>query len=299
MWPAMVPAPAAANRATLSCGMMNVEPHLSQIPGAAHVMDYLVVVLTALLGAALALFSGFGLGTLLLPLFSLFFPVEIAVAATAVVHLLAHFYRALLTGRYADLRVVLAFSVPAALLAVAGAAVLDAIAAVPPLASYGAGARSFQVTLVKVVVAVLIAGFAVFELVPALHRFCLGRRYLPLGGALAGFFGGLSGHQGALRSAFLTKMGLDAPTFVGTTAISAVIIDITRLVVYGLLLVPRDFATVLGYRGAELVVAATLASLVGTTVASRFLSLVHMGGIRLLVGAMLVAVAAGLGAGLL
>lgn len=43
--------------------------------------------LTALVVSGLTLFSGFGLGTLLMPAFAVFFPVEVAVAATAVVHL--------------------------------------------------------------------------------------------------------------------------------------------------------------------------------------------------------------------
>ena len=50
-------------------------------------LPYVVVCATALIVAALTLFSGFGLGTLLMPAFALFFPVTVAVAATAVVHL--------------------------------------------------------------------------------------------------------------------------------------------------------------------------------------------------------------------
>ncbi len=47
-------------------------------------MEFLVVVFSAILVSALTLFSGFGLGTLLMPVFALFFPIEVAVAATAV-----------------------------------------------------------------------------------------------------------------------------------------------------------------------------------------------------------------------
>ena len=47
-------------------------------------MSYLVVSVAALVVAALTLFSGFGLGTLLMPVFAVFFPVETAVAANVV-----------------------------------------------------------------------------------------------------------------------------------------------------------------------------------------------------------------------
>ena len=41
-------------------------------------MDYLIICLVALAASGLTLFSGFGLGTLLMPAFALFFPVPTA-----------------------------------------------------------------------------------------------------------------------------------------------------------------------------------------------------------------------------
>ena len=65
-------------------------------------MDLLIISLTALLGSALTLFSGFGLGTLLLPAFALFFPLELSVALTAVVHFLNNLFKLVLLGSHAD-----------------------------------------------------------------------------------------------------------------------------------------------------------------------------------------------------
>ena len=45
-------------------------------------IEYRLLCLVALLVAGLTLFSDFGLGTLLMPAFALFFPVPVAVAAT-------------------------------------------------------------------------------------------------------------------------------------------------------------------------------------------------------------------------
>jgi hypothetical protein len=42
-------------------------------------MSYIIICTVALLVSGLTLFSGFGLGTLLMPAFALFFPVEVAV----------------------------------------------------------------------------------------------------------------------------------------------------------------------------------------------------------------------------
>jgi uncharacterized protein len=48
-------------------------------------MEYVVVCLVALIVSGLTLFSGFGIGTLLMPVFAIFFPLQIAIAATAIV----------------------------------------------------------------------------------------------------------------------------------------------------------------------------------------------------------------------
>jgi len=52
------------------------------------------------------------------------------------------------------------------------------------------------------------------EMSPRFQQWSLDKKYLPLGGLLSGFFGGLSGHQGALRSAFLIKSGLSKESFI-------------------------------------------------------------------------------------
>ena len=91
-------------------------------------MDYIVVCLVALFVSALTLFSGFGLGTVLMPAFALFFPVPVAVAATAVVHLANNLFKVGLVGRKANWSVVVKFALPGALAAMAGAALLNLFA---------------------------------------------------------------------------------------------------------------------------------------------------------------------------
>ena len=57
------------------------------------IVQYIVLYLAALAVSGLTLFSGFGLGTLLMPVFAIFFPIEIAVAMTAVVHLANNLFK--------------------------------------------------------------------------------------------------------------------------------------------------------------------------------------------------------------
>ena len=136
-------------------------------------MPYLVVCLTAFVVSMLTLFSGFGLGTLLLPAFALFFPLPVAVAATAVVHLANNLFKAALVGRKADWDVVLRFALPGAAASMLGATLLGLFANLPPIWLYRLGDRSFEITLLDLVIGLIIFGFALFDLLPALNQFGL------------------------------------------------------------------------------------------------------------------------------
>ena len=102
-------------------------------------MEYAVVCAVALVASALTLFSGFGLGTLLLPAFALVFPVEIAVSATAVVHLANNLFKLALVGRHARPGIVIRFGLPAVVAAGAGAWVLARLTGLPSIVEYDLG----------------------------------------------------------------------------------------------------------------------------------------------------------------
>jgi uncharacterized membrane protein YfcA len=238
-------------------------------------IEYVVVCLVALGASALTLFSGFGLGTLLLPAFLIFFDAPIAVAMTAVVHFANNLAKLGLVGRFADRTVVRRFGVPAILASLVGARLLVTLSRRGPIATYPLFGREHDVTVIGVVVGSLIAVFALWEAAPRLARLSVPPAYLPVGGALSGFFGGLSGHQGALRSAFLIRSGLSKEAYIGTGVVIACLVDIARLALYG-----REigFATV---RGEWRLAAAALAfAVAGAFTGARLLPSVSMGFVR-------------------
>jgi uncharacterized protein len=259
-------------------------------------MDLVVIGLVALLTAGLTLFSGFGLGTILMPAFALFFPVPLAIAATAVVHFANNIFKFGLMARQADWHVVARFGVPAAIAAIGGATLLNLFDRMPVLAAYSIGGSNFEITPVKAVIGVLIAVFALLELSPRFQALAFPARWLPLGGALSGFFGGLSGNQGALRSAFLLKSGLSKDAFVATGAVSAVIVDAVRLVVYGTGFMAGHFT-----QSRELAVpvaVATVCAFVGSFAGRRLLRKVTLRTVQLAVAAAMLAIGLALAAGL-
>ena len=194
-------------------------------------MEYVLVCAVALAASGLTLFSGFGLGTILFPAFALFFPVDVAIAQTALVHMANNAFKLALFWRQADLKTALRFGVPAMIAAYAGARLLVLLSDVPPLFGYEALGAERQVSVVKIALAALMGSFAFAELRGSIKK---GPAWggLVAGGLLSGFFGGLSGHQGAFRSAYLLKAGLSKEAFIATGVVLACVVDASRLAVY-------------------------------------------------------------------
>ncbi|MBM4288173.1 MAG: sulfite exporter TauE/SafE family protein [Deltaproteobacteria bacterium] len=256
-------------------------------------MNYLVICLVAFLASGLTLFSGFGLGTLLLPAMAIFFPIDTAIALTAIVHLLNNLFKFALLGRHADRATVLRFGLPAILAALLGARMLLWLSHLQPLLTYQLFGLQFQIMPVKLVVAGLMVFFALFELLPRLAEISVEKKYLPLGGLLSGFFGGLSGHQGALRSIFLLKAGLSKESFIATGVVITLLVDIPRIIVYS-----ASFSLLQG-DGVSMLAAAVLSAFSGAFLGNRLLNKVTLRGIQLLVAGMLLGIAVGLALGLI
>lgn len=121
--------------------------------------------------------------------------------------------------------------------------------------------------------------FAAFDLVPKLKNLSAPMSWMPIGGAITGFFGGISGHQGAFRSAFLNKSGLSKEQFIGTSNAIALIIDVSRIAVYAKTL---DFVSIGNEK--SLIIVAVLLAFLGTFIGNNYLKKITMEGIRTLVG---------------
>jgi len=139
---------------------------------------------------------------------------------------------------------------------------------------------------------------AIFELVPGFEKLAFDPKFIPFGGAVSGFFGGLSGHQGALRTAFLIRTGLEKNAFIGTMVISAIVVDVSRLIIYGSTFFARDFAVLKTQGGIGLVIAGSLAAFIGAFIGSRLLGKITMRFIQIFVGIMLLLLSVALGIGL-
>ena len=182
------------------------------------------------LGSTLTLFSGFGLGTLLMPVMALFFPIELAILLTAIVHLFNNLFKLTLFYKNTDWKTIARFAPTAIVGAWLGSTLLSYIGQldVDIIVPFTNTTTHF----INLLIGFFLLFFALLEWSPENKRPSFDHGWLPLGGMLSGFFGGLSGHQGALRSAFLIRTALTKEAIIATGIIIATFIDLTRMSQY-------------------------------------------------------------------
>ena len=229
-------------------------------------MGFLSITAAAsVLAGAIASVSGFGIGSLLTPLFNVRYDMRLAVAAVAVPHLLATSLRLWLLRRDVDRHVLKSFGLMSAAGGLSGA-VLQRYASAPGL------------TMVFAVLLVFagLAGLTGFS-----ERLRLGRTSGWIAGVVSGALGGLVGNQGGIRSAALLGYEMSPAAFVATATAAALIVDAARMPVY----VMAEHARVLQSR--DVIVIATLGVVVGTMVGRPALKRIPPALFRKLVGALI------------
>ena len=257
-------------------------------------MEIVIICLVAFFTAILTFFSGFGLGTILTPVIAIFFPIDIAIALTGVVHFFNNLFKIALVGKNTDKTVLLRFGTPAILASFAGAWLLLKITVLPTLLQYELWGRVFEITPVKLIIALLLIVFSILEISPSFQKVQFGKEKLVWGGILSGFFGGLSGIQGAIRSAFLIKSGLSKEAYIATGVVIACIVDFTRLSVYA-----SRFTSANLHENLAFLISATLSAIAGAYFGKKLLKKVTLRSIQLIVAIMLVLISIALGLGLI
>jgi len=185
--------------------------------------------LVAFFAALLTFFSGFGLGTLLLAALIWYYPPEIAIGITAIVHLLSSIVKSSF-NRDINWSIAFYFGISSIFFAVLGSILLTELSNYPTYV-YDLTETTFTrpVSLLSFLIGIIML---VFSFIEVLLKGKSLRLPLWVGGAMSGFMGGLSGHQGALRSVFLMKEVKEVNQFVSTGALIGLATDLVRNAVY-------------------------------------------------------------------
>lgn len=255
-------------------------------------MEYIILFIVAFGASILTFFSGFGLGTILLPVFLSFFSVGEAVAATAIVHLINNLFKLNLLKTHLQKTILLQFGIPAIIGAFIGAQLLQYTTAnLNEIVLY---------TLVKPVSILnfsfgcLLLLFALVELVPTLKNISIPAKYMKLGGFISGFMGGYSGFQGALRTAFLIRLNLSKNAFIATGVAIACFIDVSRIAVY----IPNYFESLQNQQLLYFLLTGIIAAILGALIGKQILKKTTIQFVQVLIGAFLLLYSAGILLGL-
>lgn len=179
-------------------------------------MFELALLLVSILAGAVAAIAGFGIGSLLTPLFATRIPLKLAVAAVSIPHLLATAIRFVLMREHVDRKLLWTFGIFSAVGGLAGALAHN-------------WASSPQLTIVFGC-ALLLASLS--ELTGMARKVRLRGAAAWFAGAISGILGGMVGNQGGIRSAALLGFQTTRVAFVATATAVGLLVDGARMPVY-------------------------------------------------------------------
>ncbi len=228
-------------------------------------MFELLVSCAGLIGGAVASVAGFGIGSVLTPAIAAVAGTKLAVASVSIPHAIGTSIRFWRFRREVDWSVVRSFGLTSAAGGLTGA-----------LLNTWATSRTLDLVFGSLLVlagASQVSGYA--------KRWRLRGTLAWLGGALSGFFGGLVGNQGGIRTAAMLGFEVNKRQFVATTTAVALLIDMARVPIY------------LAVNTAQLVrmwptlALATIGVIIGTLFGERLLARVPEQHFRMVVGVLL------------
>ena len=177
---------------------------------------YGLLILVTLATSVVTLFTGFGVGTIMMPIMALFFDVKVAIFLAAIVHIFNNISKLALYRSEINWNIIQRFGT----VSIIGAFI-------------GSYAQIYLDSLwLKVGVGLFLMTYAFLSLLPNKIKFELPSSVDFMGGFLSGLIGGLIGNQGAIRSLYLLNYGLKKEELIVSSALIAVIIDATRIPVY-------------------------------------------------------------------
>lgn len=231
----------------------------------------------AFLAAALTLMTGFGLGTILTPVFLIFYDVKIAILIVAVVHLANNLLKFSLFSRHINSDILKRFGV---------------------LTLFGAFIGAFfqgkmDSTAIKILLGISLIFLGLKEATGFGEKLRIPKNIDFLGGFLSGILGGFVGNQGAIRSAYLLNYNIPKESFIATAAIIASVVDMTRIPVY--MFYNRDIL----FSNTLLLSITIISAFAGTLAGKRLLNKVSLQAFKLYVSVTIVIIGALLATGVI
>lgn len=178
--------------------------------------ELLLIMLLTIAASFVGTVSGFGISTVMIPVLFFFFPYAETLLLAGVLHWFNDIWKISLFREGIKWRLIVAFGVPAIIASYLGATLVF---------------NAPQMLLLRTLGGFFIL-YAVFLMFRKRFKIPTSSAAALVGGASSGFFAGIFGLGGAIRSAFLAAYDLKKSVYVSTIGAIALVTDTVRLVTY-------------------------------------------------------------------
>jgi uncharacterized membrane protein YfcA len=224
-------------------------------------MDIFYIALLTILASGIGTITGFGTSTILVPILLFYLPLPETLLVVGVIHFSGDIWKMILFRKGFDWKLVLNFGLIGIITSILGARIVFSASPERLLRILGAFMLSYVI-------------FLFFK-----PEFKIPKKNLTAisGGGLSGFFAGIFGVGGAIRTLFLSAFNLQKAVFVATTGAIAFLIDSSRIATYLINGVRLEDAYLWGF------MAFIPASFAGTALAKKVVDIIPQRWFRMVV----------------
>jgi len=224
--------------------------------------SYLGLILLTLIASTVGTLTGFGTSTIMVPVLSIFLPLPVTLLFVGIIHWFNDIWKIILFKKGFNWKLILLFGIPGI--------IASFLAAKLPIA--------LPETILERALGLFLVLYVAFLFLKPSWKIKASSSSALLGGTLSGFFSGVFGVGGAVRSSFLTAFNLDKSVFLFTSGVIGLLIDSARIIQYLL------SGITLGFLITALLLCIP-ASLLGAYIAKKLLDKVSQERFRLYVAA--------------
>ncbi len=179
-------------------------------------MEIFYIALLTILASGIGTITGFGTSTILVPILLFYLPLPETLLVVGVIHFSGDIWKMVLFRKGFDWKLILTFGLTGILTSYLGARIV--FSASPEI-------------LLRILGAFMLV-YIIFLIFKPEFKVPKNNMTGITGGGLSGFFAGIFGVGGAIRTLFLSAFNLQKAIFVATTGAIAFLIDATRITTY-------------------------------------------------------------------
>jgi len=179
-------------------------------------MDIFFIAVLTLIASMVGTITGFGTSTIMIPVLAIFLPPVEAIFLVSIIHWFGNLWKVALFKSGFDVKLFALFGISGLLASYIGASLTLNID------------NAFLLRLLGI----FLIGYSLSLIIKTNIKIKPGTKTALVGGALSGFFAGMFGIGGAIRSAFLLVFDLKKAVYIATAGAIGLLVDSTRIVTY-------------------------------------------------------------------